>query len=87
MNPKAIILALSTVALAGCSTPRKPIPLPNGGQGFSVSCINDQETCYKDAATTCKGPYELTDRTSQITYLGYGQTMTTLTYMVECKKQ
>ncbi|MET0934474.1 MAG: hypothetical protein ABWX83_00690 [Luteibacter sp.] len=51
--------------LAGCSTSKR-ITLPDGDQGFLVSCdtgSQDLGDCYNKASGLCHGPYEVIDRT------------------------
>ncbi len=88
MNKLSLLGAsLAAVFLIGCAAnPPKPIPLPNGGTGYSVTCFNENKGCYMDAAALCKGPYEMVDRSTQLTALGYGQFMSTIDYIVQCKQ-
>lgn len=68
-----IALLIFIVGLsAGCTGPRQ-ITLPNGDQGFLVSCDSGSQDigdCYNKAAGLCHGPYEVIDRTlgAQINY-------------------
>lgn len=68
-----IALLVFVVGLsAGCSGPRQ-ITLPDGDQGFLVTCntgSQDISDCYNKASGLCHGPYEVIDRIqgSQVNY-------------------
>lgn len=51
-------LILTVIMLGGCAT-AKQIPLPDGRTGYAISGCDEMAECYKKAATTCGGKYEL----------------------------
>lgn len=68
-----IALLVFIVALAtGCSGSRR-VTLPDGDQGFVVTCntgSQDIGDCYNKASGLCHGPYDVIDRIegSQVNY-------------------
>lgn len=57
------VLALLALALGGCVT-AKPIPLPDGSRGYVVDECDSLAVCYRKAAETCGGKYELISEAS-----------------------
>lgn len=53
-------LVLIALALGGCVT-AKPIQLPDGTQGYVIDECDSLAKCYRKAAETCGGKYELID--------------------------
>jgi hypothetical protein len=61
-----IVLLLVTIGLLAACGASKRITLPDGDQGFLVSCdtgSQDLGDCYNKASGLCHGPYEVIDRT------------------------
>lgn len=89
-----IVLCGAVVALAGCVS-AKPIPLPSGAQGYLITCnteANDIGDCYKKAAETCHGPYDIVERSesSQAYYsatpvMGTGGSIPKRSLMIQCR--
>lgn len=80
------------VAVAGCAT-AKPVPLPNGQQGFAIENCDGMAECYKKAAETCGGKYTVRGNGSETTPIvssGGGTFSATSIHqynmMVECEK-
>jgi hypothetical protein len=66
------LLAVMVGLLAGCSISKR-VTLPNGDQGFVVTCdtgSKDLGDCYNKASGLCHGSYEVVDRTqgSQVAF-------------------
>lgn len=59
MTCKAIILAVTSVGLASC-TSVTPVPTPSGETGISVAC-NQLSNCYKRAAEECGPQWRIID--------------------------
>lgn len=57
------VLGAAVAVLAGCAT-AKPVPLPNGEQGFAIEDCDDMAECYKKAAEACGGKYEIVGQSS-----------------------
>src|SRR6185369_10729905 len=57
------VLSAITALLAGCAT-AKPVPLPNGQQGFAIEDCDSMAECYKKAAEVCGGKYEIVGQES-----------------------
>jgi hypothetical protein len=68
MRKSTIVIGLAAL-LAGCAT-AKPVPLPNGHQGYAVEDCGSVSECYKLAAKTCGGPYDIVNQS--------GETITTV---------
>ncbi len=80
------------VALAGCAT-AKPVPLPDGQQGYAIEDCDSMAECYKKAAETCGGKYTLMGNGSETTPVstsGGGVVSATAIHqyniMVKCEK-
>lgn len=58
-----VLITLMLIGLAGCVS-SKPVPLPDGSDGYMVNC-GTEDGCLVEAAKVC-GRYELL-RTSQTT--------------------
>lgn len=79
-------------AVAGCAT-AKPVPLPNGQQGFAIENCDSMAECYKKAAETCGGKYAVIGNGSETTPVvssGGGIVSATAIHqyniMVQCEK-
>ncbi len=79
------------LVLAGCAAPKasvKPVPTPNGVEGYHVSCdgsIDDWATCYAGAAQACGGKFSVVDRNESSTPTAYGP-LVRRSMIVECKR-
>ncbi len=49
-----LAVVAAALALNGCAT-AKPVPLPNGRQGFVIDGCDSMAECYKKASETCGG--------------------------------
>lgn len=58
---KTQLLILAALCLSACATATK-VPLPDGSEGFVIQNCNDPAECYKKAAQTCGGKYEVVDK-------------------------
>ena len=58
MKTRSLSVVCIAAMLAGCAT-AKPVPLPNGQQGFAIEDCDDMAECYKKAAEACGGKYEI----------------------------
>ena len=66
-----------TITLAGCgATPEvKKVTMPDGKQGFYISCdlaASDWTVCYEQAAKECNGKYKIVDKNETSTATPYG---------------
>lgn len=66
-----------TITLAGCAaTPEvKKVTMPDGKQGFYISCdlaASDWTVCYEQAAKACNGKYKIVDKNETSTATPYG---------------
>jgi hypothetical protein len=68
MRNPTIVTGLAAL-LAGCAT-AEPVPLPNGHQGYAIEPCGSVSECYKLAAKTCGGPYDIVNQS--------GETITTV---------
>lgn len=66
MRAHRLFLLGCIVAIAGCAT-AKPVPLPNGQQGYAIENCDSMAECYKKAAETCGGKYTLMGNGSEAT--------------------
>ena len=86
MRNPTIVIGL-TALLAGCAT-AKPVPLPNGHPGYAVEGCGRVSECYKLAAKTCGGPYDIVNGSGGAigTVSGAGGTLgTAYSLVIECK--
>lgn len=54
MQFRLMTVLMTVLAIGGCAT-AKPIPLPNGRQGFSIDNCDSMAECYRKASETCGG--------------------------------
>ena len=86
MRKLTIVIGLAAL-LAGCAT-AKPVPLPNGHQGYAIEPCRSVSECYKLAAKTCGGPYDIVNESGGAigTVSGAGGTLgTAYSLVIECK--
>ena len=86
MRNPTIVTELA-VLLAGCAT-AKPVPLPNGHPGYAVEGCGRVSECYKFAAKTCGGPYDIVNESGGAigTVSGTGGVVgTAYSLVIECK--
>lgn len=86
MRNPTIVTGLAAL-LAGCAT-AKPMPLPNGHQGYAIEDCGSVSECYKLAAKTCDGPYDIVNESGGAigTVSGAGGVVgTAYTLVIECK--
>ena len=58
------LLILATVF--GCHTTDKPVELPDGEKGYSLSCRDTGwDGCYSKASEQCGSGYEIVSRTTE----------------------
>lgn len=70
MRARQVLLVLGIAgALSGCAT-AKPVPLPNGQQGYAIEDCDSVSECYEKAAEVCGGPYDVVNQS--------GETITTV---------
>lgn len=70
-----VLIALALMA-EGCVT-IKPVALPNGKLGYSLSGCGDLAKCMNEAATLCGGPYEVIgSQNHSVVANGYGGSST-----------
>jgi hypothetical protein len=84
-----IILPIAMVGiLSACAEVAKSVMLPNGNQGFYLSCENgnaDWTDCYASATQACGGRYTIVDKNETSTSTPYGP-LVKRGMFVECKK-
>ena len=86
MRNPTIVIGL-TALLAGCAT-AKSVPLPNGHPGYAVEGCGRVSECYKLAAKTCGGPYDVVNESGGAigTVSGAGGVVgTAYSLVIECK--
>ena len=86
MRNSTIVIGLAAL-LAGCAT-AKPVPLPNGQQGYAIEHCGSVSECYKLAAKTCGGPYDIVNGSGGAigTVSGAGGSLgTAYSLVIECK--
>ena len=86
MRKLTIVIGLAAL-LAGCAT-AKPVPLPNGQQGYAIEHCGSVSECYKLAAKTCGGPYDIVNGSGGAigTVSGAGGSLgTAYSLVIECK--
>jgi hypothetical protein len=86
MRNPTIVIGL-TALLAGCAT-AKSVPLPNGQQGYAIEHCGSVSECYKLAAKTCGGPYDIVNGSGGAigTVSGAGGSLgTAYSLVIECK--
>ena len=86
MRKLTIVTGLAAL-LAGCAT-AKPVPLPNGQQGYAIEHCGSVSECYKLAAKTCGGPYDIVNGSGGAigTVSGAGGSLgTAYSLVIECK--
>lgn len=65
----------------------KQTTTPNGKQGFYISCdgaADDWTSCYDAANKSCKGAYNVIDKSESSTPTQYGP-LVRRSFLVECK--
>ncbi len=63
-----LTVALCPLILIGCAATPKVVALPDGSQGYSVSCNGTARTisdCMNAAANFCRGPYKVVTEESR----------------------
>jgi hypothetical protein len=63
-----LTVASSLLLLIGCAATPTSVALPNGSQGYSVSCNGTARTisdCMNAAAKFCRGPYKVVTEESR----------------------
>jgi hypothetical protein len=66
------VLLTTLSSIAGCVT-AKPVPLPDGRQGFSIENCDSMAQCYRKAADACGGgKYSLVDQGSETVAVATG---------------
>ncbi len=89
MKKSFTVALFVTIALAGCASTAemKKVSLPNGGQGFYISCdgsASDWTVCYEQAAKSCNGKYTIIDKNETSTATPYGP-LVRRNMMADCK--
>lgn len=70
--PAALVIA---IAVSGCTAEAKRMTLPDGKQGFFVSCDQGNTNwpeCYEQAAKSCGGKFKVIDRSESSTPTPWG---------------
>jgi hypothetical protein len=86
MRNPTIVTGLAAL-LAGCAT-AEPVPLPNGHRGYAIEDCSSVSECYKLAAKTCGGPYDIVNESGGTigTVSGAGGVVgTAYSLVIECK--
>jgi hypothetical protein len=86
MRNPTIVIGLAAL-LAGCAT-AKSVPLPNGHPGYAIEDCRSVSECYKLAAKTCGGPYDIVNESGGAigTVSGAGGVVgTAYSLVIECK--
>ncbi|CAB3972273.1 MULTISPECIES: hypothetical protein [Burkholderia] len=81
------IVVLLSMALAGCAASVKPVSVPDGTQGYAISCdgsADDWTTCYNAAAKACGGKYRIVNTDGNSTATGLGP-LVRRSLIVSCK--
>ncbi|MBU9386604.1 hypothetical protein KTE71_03680 [Burkholderia multivorans] len=80
-------IALLAVTLVGCAASVKPVAVPDGTQGYAISCdgsADDWTSCYNAAANACGGKYRIVNTDSSSTPTGLGP-LVRRSLIVSCK--
>jgi hypothetical protein len=92
IRQEALLVIAIAGFLGGCAT-AKPIPLPNGQQGYSIEDCDSVSECYKKAGAVCGGPYDVVDQSGETitTVSGSAGVVNALSIpqyamMIQCKK-
>jgi len=83
-----IATLLCTLTLTGCLNVAKPVRLPDGSQGYTISRCRGMNSCYNKAAEVCGGKYEVIDsttRNSGAVANGTGSSSSSFEMAVKCK--
>jgi hypothetical protein len=87
----ATIVTGLAALLAACATATR-VPLPNGHQGYAIETCRSVSECYKLAAKTCGGPYDVVNQSGETitTVSGAAGTVTSSSVpqyamVIECK--
>ena len=80
MSRGVLLLAGGVLALSGCVTV-KPVALPDGKAGYSLSGCGDLAQCMNLAAKHCGGPYTVIgSQNHHVVVEGYGGSSTELVF-------
>lgn len=66
---KKLAVLLLAAPLSACIF-MKEIPLPDGSKGYAISNCRDAAACYRKAAETCGGKYEIIESSTQTVGVG-----------------
>ena len=86
MRNPTIVTGLAAL-LTGCAT-ANPVPLPNGHGGYAIEHCGSVSECYKLAAKTCGGQYDIVNESGGAigTVSGSGGVVgTAYSLVIECK--